>query len=191
MRRELGLERPLLLQYAAWLGRVACGDMGRSYLGRDPVSDRVFDGLRVSSLLAVATLTIALAVALPAGIFATMRPGTVFDTLVSVGSQLGVVIPSYVLAPALILLFGVQFGWLPSSGWRGPEYLVLPAITLATSPAAFCAQVIRAAMLEALSMDYMRTAKAKGLSESVMIRRHALRNALIPLVTGPVCGLRD
>lgn len=183
MKRELGLDRPLLLQYAAWLGRVARGDMGRSYLGRDPVSEKVFGGLQVSAILAFVTLAIALTVALPAGVLAAMRPGAPFDTLVSVGSQLGVIIPSYVLAPALILLFGVQLGWLPSAGWRGPEYLILPALTLATSPAAFCGQVVRAAMLEALSMDYMRTAKAKGLSGAVMIRRHALRNALIPVVT--------
>lgn len=183
LKGDLGLDRPLLLQYAAWLGRVVRGDMGRSYLGRDPVSERVFDGLQASAILAFVTLAIALTVALPAGVLAAMRPGTPFDTLVSVGSQLGVIIPSYVLAPALILLFGVQLGWLPSSGWRGPEYLILPALTLATSPAAFCGQVVRAAMLEALSMDYMRTAKAKGLSGAVMIRRHALRNALIPVVT--------
>ena len=183
MKRELGLDRPLLAQYAAWLGRVARGDMGMSYMARAPVSDRVLSGLKVSALLSVITLAISLAIALPAGILAAMRPGTLLDTIVAFTSQLGVVVPSYVLAPALILLFGVYLGWLPSAGWRGPLYLVLPCLTLATSPIAFFAQVVRASMLEVLSMDYIRTARAKGLRETLLVRRHALRNALIPVVT--------
>ena len=183
LKSELGLERPLLLQYGAWLWRVAQGDMGRSFMGRVPVSERVFDGLKVSAILSVVTLAISLGIALPVGIVAAMKPGTLLDTLVSVVSQTGVVIPSYLLGPALILVFGVQLGWLPSAGWRGPEYLVLPALTLAAAPTAFFAHVVRASMLEALSMEYMRTARAKGLGEGVLVRRHALRNALIPVVT--------
>ena len=183
LKSELGLERPLLAQYGAWLWRVARGDMGRSFMGRVPVSERVFDGLKVSAVLSVVTLAISLAVALPVGIVAAMKPGTLLDTLVSVVSQTGVVIPSYLLGPALILVFGVHLGWLPSAGWRGPEYLVLPALTLAAAPTAFFAHVVRASMLEALSMEYMRTARAKGLGEGLLVRRHALRNALIPVVT--------
>ena len=183
LKIELGLERPLLVQYGAWLWRVAQGDMGRSFMGRVPVSERVFDGLKVSAVLSVVTLAISLGIALPVGIVAAMKPGTLLDTLVSVVSQTGVVIPSYLLGPALILVFGVQFGWLPSAGWRGPEYLVLPALTLAAAPTAFFAHVVRASMLEALSMEYMRTARAKGLGEGLLVRRHALRNALIPVVT--------
>ena len=183
MKRELGLDRPLLVQYAAWLGRVARGDMGSSYMARAPVSDRVLSGLKVSAILSVITLAISLTVALPAGILAAMRPGTLLDTTVAFTSQLGVVVPSYVLAPALILLFGVHFGWLPSAGWRGPLHVILPCLTLATGPTAFFAQVVRASMLEVLSMDYIRTARAKGLRETLLVRRHALRNALIPVVT--------
>ena len=183
LRKELRLDRPLLLQYTAWLGRVARGDMGLSYLGREPVGEKVFDGLKVSAILSVVTLTVSLGVALPAGILAARKPGTPLDTLITVGSQLGAVVPSYLLAPALILLFGVQLGWLPSSGWRGPLYLILPALTLAATPTALFTQVVRASMLETLSMDYMRTARAKGLSEAILTRRHALRNALIPVVT--------
>ena len=182
-KRELGLDRPLLLQYAAWLGRVARGDLGHSYLGRAPVSDRVMNGLKVSAILSVVTLTISLTIALPAGILAAMRPGTLLDTTVAFTSQLGVVVPSYVLAPALILLFGVHLGWLPSAGWRGPLHVILPCLTLATGPTAFFTQVARASMLEVLSMDYIRTARAKGLRETLLVRRHALRNALIPVVT--------
>ena len=183
MKGELGLDRPLLLQYAAWLGRVARGDMGRSYMARAPVSDKVFDGLKVSAILSVVTLAISLSVALPAGILAAMRPGTLLDTIVTFTSQLGVVVPSYVLAPALILLFGVQLGWLPSAGWRGPLHVILPCLTLATGPTAFFTQIARASMIEVLSMDYIRTARAKGLRETLLVRRHALRNALIPVIT--------
>ena len=183
MKRELGLDRPLLVQYAAWVGRVARGDMGISYMARAPVSDRVLSGLKVSAILSVVTLAISLTIALPAGILAAMRPGTLLDTIVAFTSQLGVVVPSYVLAPALILLFGVHFGWLPSAGWRGPLHVILPCLTLATGPTAFFAQVVRASMLEVLSMDYIRTARAKGLKETLLVRRHALRNALIPVVT--------
>ncbi len=183
MKRDLGLDRPLLVQYAAWLGRAARGDLGRSYMARAPVSDRVLNGLKVSAILSVVTLTISLAIALPAGILAAMRPGSLLDTTVAFASQMGVVVPSYVLAPALVLLFGVHLGWLPSAGWRGPLYLILPCLTLATGPTAFFAQVVRASMLEVLSMDYIRTARAKGLRETLLVRRHALRNALIPVVT--------
>ena len=184
LKSELGLERPLLLQYGAWLWRVAQGDMGRSFMGRVPVSERVFDGLKVSAVLSVVTLAISLSSRTASReLVAAMKPGTLLDTLVSAVSQTGVVIPSYLMGPALILVFGVQLGWLPSAGWRGPEYLVLPALTLAAAPTAFFAHVIRASMLEALSMDYMRTARAKGLGEGLLVRRHALRNALIPVVT--------
>ena len=183
MKRELGLDRPMLVQYAAWVGRVARGDMGISYMARAPASDRVLSGLKVSAILSVVTLAISLTIALPAGILAAMRPGTLLDTIVAFTSQLGVVVPSYVLAPALILLFGVHFGWLPSAGWRGPLHVILPCLTLATGPTAFFAQVVRASMLEVLSMDYIRTARAKGLKETMLVRRHALRNALIPVVT--------
>ena len=183
LKSDLGLDRPLLVQYAAWLGRAARGDLGHSYLGRAPVSDRVLNGLKVSAILSVLTLTVSLAIALPAGILAAMRPGTLLDTIVAFTSQLGVVVPSYVLAPALILLFGVHLGWLPSAGWRGPLHVILPCLTLATGPTAFFAQVVRASMLEVLSMDYVRTARAKGLRETLLVRRHALRNALIPVVT--------
>lgn len=183
LRRELGLDRHLLVQYAAWLWRVAHGDMGRSYMGRVPVGEKVFDGLKVSAALSVVTLTISLGVALPLGIVVAMKPGTLLDTFVSVASQLGVVVPAYVLAPALILVFGIHLGWLPSAGWRGPLYLALPCLTLASGATAFFTQVVRASMIEALSMEYMRTARAKGLGEGVLVRRHALRNAMIPVVT--------
>ena len=183
LKRELGLDRPLLVQYAAWLWRAVRGDMGRSYMGRVPVGEKVFDGLKVSATLSVVTLAISLSVALPLGILSAMRPGTLLDTFVAVASQLGVVVPAYVLAPTLILVFGIHLGWLPSAGWRSPLHLALPCLTLASGATAFFTQVVRASMIEALSMEYMRTARAKGLGEGLLIRRHALRNAMIPVVT--------
>ena len=183
LKRDLGLDRHILIQYSAWLWRIARGDMGRSYLGRVPVSEKVFDGLKVSATLSVVTLVISLSVALPLGILAAMKPGSPLDTLVAIASQLGVVVPAYVMAPTLILVFGIHLGWLPSAGWRGPLHLVLPCLTLASGATAFFAQVVRASMLETLSMEYMRTARAKGLGEALIVRRHALRNALIPVVT--------
>ena len=183
LKRELGLDRPIPAQYVAWLWRVARGDMGRSFLSRKPVGEAVFDGLKVSALLSALTLALSLIIALPAGILAATKPGTPLDLAVTIASQMGVAIPSYVVAPVAILVFGVYLGWLPSSGWRGPVHVVLPTLALALGPTAFFAQVVRASMLEALSMDYMRTARAKGLGEGLALRRHALRNALIPIVT--------
>ena len=183
LKKELGLDRPIPAQFAAWLLRVARGDMGRSYLSRKPVGELVFDGLKVSALLSALTLGLALSLALPTGILAATKPGTPLDVAVTVASQTGVAIPSYVVAPVAILVFGIYLGWLPSSGWRSPVHVVLPALTLAAGPTAFFTQVVRASMLEALSMDYMRTARAKGLGEGTLLWRHALRNALIPIVT--------
>ena len=183
LKRQLGLDRPLPIQYAAWLWRAARGDMGRSYLGREPVAPKVFSGLRISATLSVATLAISLALALPLGVVAAMKPNSPLDTFISVASQLGVVIPAYALAPILILIFGIYLGWLPSSGWRSPAHLILPCLTLASGATAFFTQLTRVSMIESLSMDYVRTARAKGLKERVVITRHALRNALIPVVT--------
>ena len=183
LKRELGLDRPIPVQYAAWLWRAARGDMGLSYMTRAPVSDRVFGGLKASALLAGLAVALAVSVALPAGVMAARRPGSALDVAVAIGSQAGVAIPSYALAPLAILVFGIYLGWLPSAGWRGPLHVVLPTFVLAAGPMAFFAQVTRASMVEALSMDYMRTARAKGLGEATMLRRHALRNALIPIVT--------
>jgi peptide/nickel transport system permease protein len=157
--------------------------MGLTYLGRTSVSKKVFDGLIVSAIIGFATLAISVSLSLPLGVLAAKRAGTRMDTLVTVGSQLGVAVPSYLLAPLLILIFGIYLGWLPSAGWRGPLFVILPVLTLMVSPLAFFAQVTRASMIEALSMDYIRTARAKGLSEWVVTLNHALRNAMIPVVT--------
>jgi peptide/nickel transport system permease protein len=140
-------------------------------------------GLCVTALLALTTLGIALLLALPLGVLAAYRPRSWLDLLVTIGCQSSVAIPQYVLAPLLILIFALWLGWLPSSGWRGPLFLILPVLTLLPSPLAYFTQATRAAMVDALQADYLRTARAKGLPPLLLLRRHALRNALIPVVT--------
>jgi peptide/nickel transport system permease protein len=134
-------------------------------------------------LLSVIALSVAIGLALPLGIWSAMRPGSAVDLFVTFTSQIGVAIPQYVMAPLLILIFAVWLGWLPSSGWRGGLFMILPALTLTMRPLAYFTQATRAAMIEVLNADYIRTARGKGLSTSYIIRHHALRNALIPVVT--------
>jgi peptide/nickel transport system permease protein len=183
LRREFGLERTLAGQYVVWLGNVVRGDLGFSYVSRTPVGLIIGRGLRVTALLALTALSLAVLLALPLGIMAAQRPGSWFDTLITIGVQSGLALPQYVLAPLLILLFALWLGWLPSSGWRGPHFMILPVLTLLPGPLAYFTQATRAAMVETLQADYIRTACAKGLPVWTLLRRHALRNALIPVVT--------
>ena len=183
LRSEFGLDRNLAGQYVVWLGDLIQGDLGFSYVSRAPVALVIGRGLRVTAILALSTLALALLLALPLGVLAAYRPGSWLDTLITVLCQSGVAIPPYVLAPLLILWFALGLGWLPSAGWRGPTFAILPILTLLPSPLAYFTQATRAAMVEVLTADYMRTARAKGLPAFVLLRRHALRNALIPVVT--------
>jgi peptide/nickel transport system permease protein len=183
LRSDLGLDRTLAGQYLTWIGDVARGDLGFSYVSRAPVGEILGRGLQVTALLTVVTLLLALLLSLPLGIVAARRPGSWVDLLITLGCQAGVAIPQYVLAPLLILIFALWLGWLPSAGWRGPLFLVLPVLTLLPAPLAYFAQATRAALLDVYQSDYMRTARAKGLSNRTLLYRHALRNALIPVTT--------
>ncbi len=183
LRTEFGLDRSLAGQYVVWLGDILRGDLGFSYVSRTPVALVIGRGLRVTALLALSTLGLALILALPLGVLAAHRPGSWFDTIITIVCQSGVAIPQYVLAPCLILLFALWLRWLPSSGWRGPLFVILPILTLLPSPLAYFTQATRSAMVEVLNADYMRTARAKGLPALPLLQRHALRNALIPVVT--------
>lgn len=183
LRIELELDRGLPAQYVQWIGRFLSGDLGFSYVSRTPVSAIILRGLRVTAQLSLIALLLAVGLALPLGIWAAMRPGSAIDFFVTITSQIGVAIPQYVMAPLLILVFAVWLGWLPSAGWRGPLFMILPALTLTLRPLAYFTQTTRAAMLEVLNADYIRTARGKGLATAQLVRRHALRNALIPVVT--------
>src|SRR5215510_5323860 len=195
LRRELGLDRPLYLQYAAWMGRLLQGDLGRSIRNGEQVIENVSRRLRPSLELALFAMAISLVLAFPVGIVSAIRRNTVVDRAGATFALFGICMPNFLLALLLIFLFGVTLRWLPISGytdpfeepWRGLRALTLPAVTLGLALAAVIMRTLRSSLLEALGEDYVRTARAKGVSEWGAIR-HALKNALLPVVT--VLGLQ-
>ncbi|HVC65818.1 MAG TPA: ABC transporter permease [Candidatus Dormibacteraeota bacterium] len=196
LRRDLGLDRPLYLQYATWMGRLLQGDLGRSIRNREPVIENVGRRIKPSLQLAGLAMAISLLVATPIGILSAARRNSTLDRFGTSFALFGICMPNFLIALLLIFLFGVTLRWLPISGyvdpmeelWDGLRSLALPAITLGLALAAVITRTLRSSMLEALSEDYIRTARAKGLSDGAVIRRHALKNALIPVVT--VLGLQ-
>ena len=196
LRRELGLDRPLAVQYAAWMGRLLRGDLGRSIRNGEPVLENVSRRIRPSLQLALLAMAIALTIAFPVAIASAVRHNTGVDRLGTTFALFGICMPNFLLALLLIFVFGVTLRWLPISGyldpleegWSGLRSLILPAVTLGLALAAVITRTLRSSLLEALAEDYVRTARAKGLSEWVVIRGHVLKNALIPVVT--VLGLQ-
>ena len=195
LRAELGLDLPLWQRYLAWAGGLLTGDLGTSYTYRSPVASIVADRLAVSLPLAALALVLTVLIAFPAGIWAAARRGTAADAGVMGATQLGVAVPNFWFAMLMVWLFAITLGWLPSGGfpgWDDPaaalRSLLLPSVALALPQAAILARVMRSALLDTLSEDYVRTARAKGLSEAQALRRHALRNALIPVLT--IMGLQ-
>jgi peptide/nickel transport system permease protein len=182
-RQKLGLDRPLAIQYLSWLGQIARGDLGKSYVNQFPIGDIIFPALKVTAQLAIISTGLAFVIAIPLGVMSAVRPGRWLDNAIAIISQTGVAIPGYWLAPVLILIFGLWLGWLPSSGWRGPRFMVLPSLTLSLSGIAMFTRLTRAAVIEVLHMDFIRAARARGLTETQVLWRHAVRNALIPVVT--------
>ena len=182
-RVELGLDQPLPMQYAVWLGQLVRGDLGYSYVSRTPVSEIIWRGFRISATLTGVTIGLAFVLSIPLGLIGALYENRWPDQLIVLLSQTGIVIPSYVLGPLLVLLFGLHWGLLPSAGWRGPSYVVLPVLTLLLRPLAYFVQVTRSSVLEVLGADYVRTARAKGLPQRRVIGVHVLRNSLIPVVT--------
>jgi peptide/nickel transport system permease protein len=196
LRAELGLDRPLPVQYAAWMGRVLRGDLGRSIRNGEPVVENVSRRIRPSLQLALLAMGISLLVAVPVGIVSAACRNTSVDRIGTTFALFGICMPNFLLALLLIFLFGVTLRWLPISGYVDPaeelvdglRSLALPAVTLGLALAAVVTRTLRSSMLEALTEDYVRTARAKGLSEWRVVRGHVLRNALIPVVT--VLGLQ-
>jgi peptide/nickel transport system permease protein len=188
LRADLGLDRPLGEQYARFLGGLAQADLGHSFFYRKPVLAVIGAALPATALLATAALAVALLIALPVGILAAVRRNRLTDRLALVGSLVGVSMPNFWLGPLLIILFSFRLGWLPVSGREGAASLVLPALTLGTALSAILVRMTRASMLDVLGEDYLRTARAKGVGERAVIVRHALRNALLPVVT--IVGLQ-
>ena len=182
MRIELGLDASLPAQYARWVSRALVGDMGQSYVTEQPVAAQLARRTVPTALLTGAALALALLVAVPVGILSARRRGRAVDTVARLAALVGAAAPSYALAYGLIILFAVKLSWLPALGYGSPAQVILPAIALSLAPMAQLMRLIRASMLETLGQDYIRTARAKGLSEQTVAFRHALRNALLPAI---------
>ena len=173
----------MLEQYLHWLGNAVTGDFGYSYTSRVPVGSLVGPALSVSISLALAALVLALVIALPLGIAAATKRGGRLDNAATFASQTAVSAPEYWVAPVLVLVFARYLGWLPSGGWAGAAYIVMPALALALRPMGYFTQVSRAAMTEVLAAPYITAARSRGLSFPRTLVRHGLRNSLLPVMT--------
>lgn len=188
LRHKLGLDLPLGVQYERYLDGVIHGNLGTSLRYQQPVLQVVLEHYPATLELAIVSLGVCILLAVPAGVIAAARQGHTTDHAISVVSLLGLSVPNFALGPLLILIFSIEIGWLPVSGRGGWSHLVLPSATLGAALAAILVRMVRSAMLEELSSDYVRTARAKGLSERRVLLRHALPNALLPVVT--IIGLQ-
>ena len=184
LEAQYNLDQPLWKQYISYLGDVVQGDFGPSfkYSGRT-VNELIAAGIPATAELAFYAMMVALIIGVSAGVAAAMRPNTMQDYVPMSAAMLGICMPSFLLGPLLVLIFGIYLEWLPVSGWGDmPGDKIMPSITLGTGYAAYIARLSRGGMLEVLSQDYIRTARAKGLSEPVIIFKHAMRGGLIPVV---------
>ncbi len=188
IRRVLGLDEPIWLQYVKFIGGIVTGNLGTSYTFGMSATELVFQRLPATFQLAFSALLLGVPVGVALGVLAALNRGTIIDSLATTLAVVGRAIPNFWLAIMLILLFGVQLKWLPPSGSGSWAHIVMPALTLATGLAAIVARLTRSNMLEVLHSDYVRTARAKGLSRTQTNWKHAFRNALVPIVT--IVGLQ-
>jgi ABC-type dipeptide/oligopeptide/nickel transport system permease component len=188
LRHRLGLDMPVSAQYRHYLAGVVHGDLGESFRFQEPVTRVVLSHYPATLELAIFALFVCAAMGIPAGMFAAEWRGTSSDRAIGIVTLLGLSVPSFALGPVLILVFSVILGWLPVSGRGGPAHLILPAITLGAALAAILTRMVRMSVIQELSSDYVRTARAKGLRPAAVLFRHALRNALIPILT--ILGLQ-
>jgi peptide/nickel transport system permease protein len=188
LRHALGLDVSISTQYKHYLAGVVRGDLGDSFRFQQPVARVILAHYPATFELAIVALLVCAAIGIPAGLLAAARRGTSTDHAVGVFTLFGLSVPNFALGPVLILVFSVLLGWLPVSGRGGPSHLILPAITLGAALAAILTRMVRTSVIEELSSDYVRTARAKGLSPSAVLFRHAFRNALIPILT--ILGLQ-
>lgn len=188
IRTQLDLDKPLVVQYALFLGKLARADLGLSARTSQPVFQEIVGRLPATVRLTVVSMFIATVLGVLAGVIAATKQYSTFDFLVSFGTLFGISMPVYWLGLMLIIIFAVQLQWLPAAGDEKPTSIILPSLTLAAFSIALIARMTRASMLEVLRQDYVRTARAKGLREQLVLYRHALKNALIPVVT--VVGLQ-
>jgi len=191
IRARYHLDRPAPVQYAIWMGKLLRGDLGESLRNRIPVTELLASKLPVTVELAIGSMLIALAIGIPAGVISAARRGTVIDATANLIALSGLSVPHFWLGIMLILLFAVRLGWLPASGYVAPwedlrrnlTTILLPCIVLGTGVAGVMMRHTRSAMLETLGADYVRTARAKSVPERLVVLKHALRNALIPVIT--------
>jgi len=193
LRTQLGLDQPLPVQYVRWVGHVVRGDLGRSLWMKRAVLDEVLGRFKATLLLTGTALLLSTVAGLALGVASATRPHSLLDRTSAVASLVGASMPSFWLGIVLMVVFALWLGWLPASGMYAPygggglrdllAHLVLPAVTLAAASVTIVARLTRAAMLEVLGQDYIRTARAKGVIESAVVLRHGLKNALIPIVT--------
>lgn len=182
-RQELGLDKPLPVQFVNYMKGLVTGDLGNSYSSGKPVFEEYMARFPATIKLAFWALFVSVLISIPIGIISAIKQYSWFDNFGTTFAMLGVATPNFWLGLMLILLFAVKLGWLPSGGYGGLKYILLPAITLGTGQAGLATRMTRSSMLEVIRQDYIRTARAKGLSERVVIIKHALKNALIPIVT--------
>lgn len=188
IRERMGFDRPIVVQYGIFLSNAVTGDFGYSYRIRRPAFDLVLERVPATVRLAAASVGVSLLVALPIGILAAFKRNSIFDRVSMMGVLFGQSMPTFWFGIMAILVFSVWLGWLPTSGYRGPQYIILPALTLGLYTSAVIARILRSSLIEVFSRDYVRTARSKGLTESRILFRHALKNAAIPVVT--VIGLQ-
>ncbi len=196
LRQQMGLNDPVVIRYLHWLGGLAIGDFGRSYTYSSPVIELIGERAAVSLPLAIMSLVLSTVIAIPVGLFSASRRGRLSDTIAMGSAQVGVAIPNFWFALLLIYVFAVWLRLVPAGGfpgwgagiWPGIKSLILPAVALALPQAAILARVTRSALLEVLGEDYIRTARAKGMPRRTVLWRHALRNAMIPVLT--ILGLQ-
>lgn len=188
VRKDLGLDQPVIVQYGKYMWDLVRGDMGNSYQTKRAVFPTIMSAFPNTAKLAFWSILIAIGIALPIGIVSATRQYSIFDNVGMVAALLGVATPNFWLGLMLIILFSLNLRWLPSGGMGSWKNYIMPAITLGTGSAALITRMTRSSMLEVIRQDYIRTARAKGVPEKKVIRKHALKNALIPVVT--VVGLQ-
>jgi ABC-type dipeptide/oligopeptide/nickel transport system permease component len=188
LRHRLGLDQPVLRQYARYLKDLLRGDLGVSFRFGEPVTRIIASRYPATLQLASLALVVGILIAVPAGVLAATRPGSWLDRTITSTTLLGISLPNFVSGPLAIIVFSILLGWLPVSGRLGPAHYILPAATLGAALSAILTRMVRAGMIEELQEEYVKTARAKGLPESKVLLKHALKNSLIPVVT--VIGLQ-
>ncbi|HSW58754.1 MAG TPA: ABC transporter permease [Dehalococcoidales bacterium] len=197
LRKEHGLDRPMVVQYIDWLGGVVQGDLGNSILRRTPVIDEIMQRIPITLHLGATAYIIGLLVGIPAGTICAVRRGKLIDTIITVLANIGITVPVFWLGIMLIYLFSLELGWLPVQGytspfvdfWRSTKQIILPVFCMSVWGVASLTRQTRSSMLEVMNQDYIRTARAKGLTESMIIIKHAMKNGLIPILTLAGMGL--